>query len=115
MTSASYATEELWTPLPMSDRKWEGHPSFSSTPRSSSITNTTHSTRGEGVMGHDITDFAAEAAYDRASPMSFRERPEAPRIRDRHVWGVGGFDLPDEDKATPSSSPKTTDAQDRRG
>ncbi|KAE9403891.1 hypothetical protein BT96DRAFT_955819 [Gymnopus androsaceus JB14] len=76
MTSPSYNREEVWTPLPLSSRKWEISNALDRTSRS------------KFLLEND--DFAIEAAYalkshDRHLP---REARPAPRLREHHVWGV---------------------------
>jgi protein AFG1 len=76
MTSAGYARDTTWTPLPSDARKWESSdtmfaPSAARPPPPD--------------MADAGPDYAAEAAFEggRAPP-----RPEAPILREHHVWGV---------------------------
>ncbi|KZV68595.1 hypothetical protein PENSPDRAFT_735877 [Peniophora sp. CONT] len=80
MTSARYAEEETWTPLADDARKWERSSAGSKRTPTSSVSRV--GTEGEGRD----SDFADEAAYERAGDV--KARPEAPRIWPRHVWGV---------------------------
>ncbi|EPQ56947.1 hypothetical protein GLOTRDRAFT_37622 [Gloeophyllum trabeum ATCC 11539] len=80
MTSASYAREERWAPLPLSARKWED---TAAGPDNRASVGTRASPR---PSLHVQDDFAGEAAYERT--MAMRERPSAPRMKEEHVWGV---------------------------
>lgn len=105
MTSSSYAAEELWTPLPASVRKWEGANTLPTGAKavSSTVMGALQREREEGG------DFAAEAAYSGSTSTPFRTRPEAPRIREHHMWGVGGFDMPEEAEGVDVKSSKSRD------
>lgn len=83
MTSESYRREERWTPLPDTARKWE---------RSSAVDALTTSAnavpRNETTFGGISSDFAEEAAYENRGSVYVSQRPEAPRLREEHIWGV---------------------------
>ena len=88
MTSARYAAEEQWTPLTADARKWERG---SELPSRRVAQTRRHDKAGE----NGCDDYADEAAYEQARPGGdVKVRPEAPRIRPRHVWGVGQDDSP---------------------
>lgn len=85
-------------PLPSSVRKWEGTSFYAASAASVSSTIAKHGSQRAGETGgRDVGDFAAEAAYSGSTSAPFKERPEAPRIREHHMWGVGGFDVPEEE------------------
>jgi peroxisome-assembly ATPase len=79
MTSASYGRDSMWSPLPADSRKWENS--------SSTIGSSTQSTTRTPTP--DISaleeDYAREGGYQdgRAPP-----RPDSPKLREHHVWGV---------------------------
>ncbi|KAI0032103.1 AFG1-like ATPase-domain-containing protein [Vararia minispora EC-137] len=78
MTSARYAAEEHWTPLPPDARKWEqAAPSI--LPHAPSRS---HREKAEEQRGLPV-----EAGFSGADAPGVG-RPEAPRIRAHHVWGL---------------------------
>ncbi|TFK53712.1 hypothetical protein OE88DRAFT_1655972 [Heliocybe sulcata] len=77
MTSPSYAREEKWTPLPLGVRKWESRSAVAPSREDYRPSSPHVSPKGQD-------DFASEAGYTRPT----RERPEAPRLKEEHVWGV---------------------------
>jgi hypothetical protein len=79
MTSVRYAAEEQWAPLSPDVRKWE-HTAPSLSPRASAQLRREHA--------DEAGNFANKAAYMQSSTKS-KERPESPRIRPHHVWGIG--------------------------
>lgn len=83
MTSEGYAKQERWTPLPADERKWERPSSVGAVPRGRAAAASAPATPKAG----NDPDFAEEAAYDRGH-FDPRQRPEAPRLRDEHIWGV---------------------------
>ena len=103
MTSEGYEREEQWSPLPLTDRKWEQPASASASARASvssspplrayspSTPKTTSTQRlrlrDDRHRAHHH-DFAEEAAFERQEHVDPSLRPEAPRLRDEHVWGV---------------------------
>ncbi|KAI0829842.1 AFG1-like ATPase-domain-containing protein [Trametes gibbosa] len=101
MTSASYAQEERWAPLPPSARKWEtsGPSSTSSAsfsaPSSASLFSRRRS--GEdtrGTAARPSSDFAEEACTHGTLPSpnpaahNPGDRPSAPLLSADHIWGV---------------------------
>ena len=76
MTSGSYWEEVRWSPLPLSVRKWEG---YSKTPAallggSSEIV--------DGEPSPPVTTmYGADDALSHV-------RPEAPHVRENHIWGM---------------------------
>ncbi|KAH8108023.1 AFG1-like ATPase-domain-containing protein [Cristinia sonorae] len=70
MTSEVYWREEQWSPLPLSSRKWE----------SLSGNDTLLSIQGDGESLPSVAVVANEP--------SAALRPEAPRVRDSHFWGM---------------------------
>lgn len=85
MTSESYGREEKWTPLPDAARKWEQASALGGQPAAKDSGNALK----DWKVIHDEAsgDFAAEAAYEGTTEPG-DERPEAPRLREEHVWGV---------------------------
>lgn len=81
MTSSSYAKNETWTPLPLSTRKWEWHPTEQTYPPSG-----THPSINRSDNAGNGDDFSAEASYTGTDTR--RERPDAPRLSHDHIWGV---------------------------
>jgi peroxisome-assembly ATPase len=83
MTSESYGREERWTPLPHAARKWEGLGNPDALP-------TSEDTIPLGKVAFEDTsyDFAEEAAYENQVSANVSQRPEAPRLREEHIWGV---------------------------
>jgi protein AFG1 len=76
MTSAAYARDEVWRPLSAAAREWEA---ASAAPAPATRAPPPDAFAPAG-------DYAGEAAYEdaaRAPP-----RPDAPRLREHHVWGV---------------------------
>ena len=84
MTSESYAGGERWSPIPTADRKWE-QPAGTPLPRLAHGGFTPPQSDATQSAG---ADFAEEAAYGRAELVDPSQRPEAPRLRHEHVWGV---------------------------
>ncbi|KAI0779449.1 AFG1-like ATPase-domain-containing protein [Fomes fomentarius] len=93
MTSASYARDEQWNPLPPDARKWEtpgssltqhAAPSLDMADQSQSRSNISPS------PPFDPTDFAEEASLHTSTfPRPFpTDRPPAPRLSADHIWGV---------------------------
>ncbi|EKM54629.1 uncharacterized protein PHACADRAFT_29830 [Phanerochaete carnosa HHB-10118-sp] len=80
MTSEAYAAQEHWMPLPASQRKWEQ-------PSNVGVERQGHSAATSAPGVRSDPDFAEEAAHD-PEHFDLRQRPEAPRLRDEHVWGV---------------------------
>ena len=80
MTSKEYAVQERWMPLPAAEREWE---------HSSQVVVERQSTRvaPKAPVTNEGSDFAEEAVIDRAY-VDPRQRPEAPRLPDDHIWGV---------------------------
>ena len=85
MTSESYVREEQWTPLPEAVRKWEKS-SFGEVAKSTVIGASTSGTSTQPP--HDLEDFAAEAEFASPGQPDTSLRPEAPQLREEHVWGV---------------------------
>jgi len=85
MTSPHYGTRTAWKPLSSDHRRWE-----TSTGAASSVSSPLPRWAAEGRLSD--SDFAAEAAYTANRPsggvVPGIERPEPPRLRDHHVWGV---------------------------
>ncbi|KAG6917320.1 hypothetical protein DXG01_002978 [Tephrocybe rancida] len=81
MTSFTYASNNAWTPLPSSARKWE-ITSRVSLEASTSADSTPDLPRS--VAQDD--DFAEEASYKQNSTIF--GRPHAPRFRAEHAWGI---------------------------
>ncbi|KAI0071648.1 hypothetical protein K474DRAFT_1712288 [Panus rudis PR-1116 ss-1] len=88
MSSDSYGREERWNPLPREGRKWES---------SSASEYTTLAPRVRASGQHDkpttnevsADDYASEAAYEAQARLPrVDQRPEAPRLREHHVWGM---------------------------
>ncbi len=85
MTSESYGKEEQWNPLPDAARKWE---------RSSVSSNTTFgrpTTDASSMVRQAIDvqdDFTGEASYANSDRIDTTQRPEAPQLREEHIWGV---------------------------
>ncbi|KAK7473136.1 hypothetical protein VKT23_001237 [Stygiomarasmius scandens] len=80
MTSPTYNRDEIWTPLPLSSRRWE-----------TSSKNTPVARAGAGKLlrnEESNDDFAEEAAYEGGEKNLPRELRPAPRLREHHVWGV---------------------------
>ncbi|CAL1706731.1 unnamed protein product [Somion occarium] len=80
MTSESYGKEAEWTPLPEDARKWERASVsgvFSVQPRN----DVKHTSREASD-----TDFASAASYEGHARIA--QRPEAPRFREHHAWGM---------------------------
>ncbi|KAI0798473.1 AFG1-like ATPase-domain-containing protein [Irpex lacteus] len=69
MTSESYSKEEQWNPLPDASRKWE---------RSSVV----------GQPGPQPTPVAPHGGYVNSDRVDLTQRPEAPQLREEHIWGV---------------------------
>ncbi|KAH9858488.1 AFG1-like ATPase-domain-containing protein [Lenzites betulinus] len=104
MTSASYARDEQWAPLPPSARKWEtsaasptpSAPSRASASPSASVSRPSHRRSGEyqRVAARPSSDFAEEACVhetlsaQKAAVPNPADRPPAPRLSADHVWGV---------------------------
>ncbi|PPQ68045.1 hypothetical protein CVT25_014506 [Psilocybe cyanescens] len=89
MTSAAYNRTNQWTPLPLSDRKWETELPLRGTSAKSESNSKPTQSRPEAPSRSaicDTDDFATEASCDTVNP-SFK-RPQAPRINENHVWGV---------------------------
>ncbi|KAH9485556.1 Lactation elevated protein 1-like protein B [Psilocybe cubensis] len=104
MTSAAYNRTNQWSPLPLSDRRWETELPHTGTVESSSafIAKAEPRASAEYAQQHQLTqprpeapsrsatydsdDFATEASCETVGP-SFK-RPQAPRINADHVWGV---------------------------
>lgn len=85
MTSEAYQRDELWAPLPTAMRKWERTGSTGGKAR------TPLSMQDPSVPrfpSHTQSDFAEEAASEGDVLAGSLLRPEAPRIRAEHVWGV---------------------------
>ncbi|THU94184.1 hypothetical protein K435DRAFT_724740 [Dendrothele bispora CBS 962.96] len=84
MTSPTYQRDEVWTPLPLSSRRWE------TTSKNAHVTRAT----GAGKLSRSTKsndDFAEEAAYEGGEKYLRNIPPElrpAPRLREHHVWGV---------------------------
>ncbi|ESK92105.1 putative mitochondrial atpase [Moniliophthora roreri MCA 2997] len=78
MSSESYNRDEVWSPLPLASRRWEGYlqPGIN--------TSFSRSEPPQSVKLDD--DYASEAAYD-AQNLPKDLRPP-PKLRDHHVWGV---------------------------
>lgn len=86
MTSGAYGREEVWRPLPDALRKWEV---MSTTPAAGvSRPSSAGPAVQRGYEDEDDGDFASEAAYDGGGRVDLALRPEAPRLREEHVWGV---------------------------
>ncbi|KAL1760545.1 AFG1-like ATPase-domain-containing protein [Schizophyllum commune] len=84
MTSPAYASRRKW--VPVSDRQWETS-SVASHPMPSSATR--RQARPSPLAGSSEaanSDFAQEAAHE--STTFTGRRPPAPRIANKHVWGV---------------------------
>lgn len=99
MTSEGYARDERWVPLPDAERKWERPAPAGSARLKNAFT--PHDTNGAPPsrlsmsrpdprgLHASSSDFAAEAALADASATAHpAARPEAPRLREEHVWGV---------------------------
>ncbi|EMD37678.1 hypothetical protein CERSUDRAFT_136414 [Gelatoporia subvermispora B] len=87
MTSDSYAQEETWVPLPPNERKWE-----------------IPADGGDGSM-HQPVDAPDNLSDERAKHWVNEHdqvRPDAPQIRDTHVWGMS-----DDWQAFPSQDPRS--------
>ncbi|KAI0314288.1 AFG1-like ATPase-domain-containing protein [Amylostereum chailletii] len=84
MTSTKYAIEESWNPLSVKERRWEDQPAASANQAPQIMK---YADERRDVRNYD-DDFATEAAHAGAGTPT-RGRPEAPRIRSRHVWGMG--------------------------
>lgn len=80
MTSVSYGLDEQWKPLSTDSRRWEGH----GLGQTSSWTNPHRRPDSQDVQLCE--DFAAEASYSNIDPR--KGRPDAPRLKNDHVWGV---------------------------
>ncbi|KAL4246184.1 AFG1 ATPase family protein [Abortiporus biennis] len=92
MTSESYSHENSWIPLPSAQRKWERKPSTTSHHSDPTIPIDSNGLNNRvGRHSDSDSDFASEASYDEVVGINEgrRLRPEAPRIRETHVWGVG--------------------------
>jgi protein AFG1 len=78
MTSTTYARDTEWSPLPAEMRKWE-----SSEPGPNLVLSGARPPPLDTLEAGP--DYATEAAYEggRAPP-----RPEAPKLKEHHVWGV---------------------------
>ncbi|KAJ7451753.1 AFG1-like ATPase-domain-containing protein [Mycena galericulata] len=77
MTSPTYSRTVQWTPLKEEDRTWERtatHPDIRESHARS---------RGLDPPPAEQEDFASEAAYSAG-----QARPDAPRLKADHVWGV---------------------------
>ena len=86
MTSESYEREESWTPLPPTSRKWEN--SLKATPLPPAPTPTDEESLVQAIKEEE---YAFEAAFEREPPkpkLNTGERPEAPRLREYHIWGM---------------------------
>lgn len=84
MTSGSYmAAADQWSPLPSEQRQWEHAAPM---PQHTRVTPTPTPLRFSGSSTEEEDDFALEASYD--SPVPLAKRPQAPKIRPEHVWGV---------------------------
>lgn len=84
MTSTRYGAEAQWTPLPVARRKWETAASAASLPPSSRPQPSPISDSSNNVEA----EWAMEAAYDGAILSRPNDRPEAPKLKAEHVWGV---------------------------
>ncbi|EIN11605.1 hypothetical protein PUNSTDRAFT_42810 [Punctularia strigosozonata HHB-11173 SS5] len=93
MTSAAYAREDRWTPLPAPERKWEirtptrtnNAGSLATAPGEPTSPGTgTPSTHGNG--GRLDMPQGAKEIYELVMPSN--RRPAAPKLKDEHVWGV---------------------------
>lgn len=86
MTSESYEREESWAPLPPTSRKWEN--SWKATP----IRPLPASTKEESpVQAINDEVFGFEAPFESQPPqpkLNTDERPEAPLLREYHIWGM---------------------------
>ncbi|KAF5377699.1 hypothetical protein D9757_009371 [Collybiopsis confluens] len=86
MTSPKYQQEEVWTPLPLSARRWESSRAPQGRDRFLAS-----SARSDSQSSHSDPDddFAIEAAYE---PQSDRHLPREvrppPQLREHHVWGI---------------------------
>ncbi|TFY72585.1 hypothetical protein EVG20_g396 [Dentipellis fragilis] len=85
MTSASYACEERWTPLPAHARKWER-----AAPNASTSFKGSKSARPPTSSDSDGGRSDRDAAYTGGRPLA--DRPEAPRVREHHIWGIADSD-----------------------
>lgn len=86
MTSHEYANNTQWTPLANDLRKWE---STSCTPQGARLSSAAgHSMISITSRSDREDDFAIEAAYDGGVLGTRKERPNAPRLKPDHVWGV---------------------------
>lgn len=87
MTSESYAREESWTPLPPTSRKWEN----SSDPVPLQYPVTPIPKKEEPAQDLNENVYGLEPQFERDPPqpkLSPDERPEAPRLREHHIWGM---------------------------
>lgn len=82
MTSETYGRETVWTPLPGKLRKWEQP---TKTDELSAHSRNEALSRQHEANGTD-SDFASEASLEAHSRIG--KRPEAPRLREYHVWGM---------------------------
>ncbi|KAF7315792.1 Mitochondrial ATPase [Mycena indigotica] len=76
MTGAEYWRSAQWSPLAVTDRAWEGRGHGSTPARNRSST---------AIQNDD--DFASEANYADVAASRLM-RPEAPRLKEEHMWGV---------------------------
>ncbi|EGO25507.1 hypothetical protein SERLADRAFT_448478 [Serpula lacrymans var. lacrymans S7.9] len=81
MSSSVYFSEEKWTPLPPSSRKWESALTGSLLSRPSTSPD---SIRDEDSMRDDESSRKDTGNHFN----SLLERPEAPRLSEDHIWGV---------------------------
>ena len=97
MTSEGYGKEETWAPLPAAERKWERSARVAATSSSASRRSVPAAATVDAAVAMSNVhiadaafDFAVEAAYqgDSTVQVDVRQRPEAPRLREEHVWGV---------------------------
>ena len=87
MTSESYEREESWSPLPPTSRKWEN--SLKAAP---ALPHPAPTNEESPVQAVNDELWGFEAAFEgRPSPppkVNTDERPEAPRLREHHIWGM---------------------------
>ncbi|TDL26009.1 hypothetical protein BD410DRAFT_716262 [Rickenella mellea] len=87
MTSQEYANNTQWIPLANDLRKWESTTSSPQRARLQVSLAAGHSNKSRCDREDD--DFAIEAAaYDGGVLGTRKERPNAPRLKPDHVWGV---------------------------
>ena len=85
MTSASYARDEQWNPLPPDARKWETSDTSAQPPVSRQ--NAQSHSPIPSLRPFDPSDFAEEASLNTFLP-SNSDRPPAPRLSPDHIWRV---------------------------